>query len=114
MLKALNFPSGTANMEINMDTNSALIFVIYFLVVFAGAYSTPMLHKIRRTSLRQERKLDAILKHLNLDWQSECDPKVLELIRAGTKIEAVKAYKESSGVEVKATPADWQRYGRLE
>ena len=88
-----------------MDTNSALIFVIYFLVVFAGAYSTPMLHKIRRTSLRQERKLDAILKHLNLNWQSECDPKVLELIRTGTKIEAVKAYKESSGVTLKEAVA---------
>lgn len=56
---------------------------------------------LRRNLLRQERKLDAILNHLNLDWRSEVDPQVLELIKTGTRIEAVKAYKETTGVALK-------------
>jgi ribosomal protein L7/L12 len=51
--------------------------------------------------LRQERKLDAILQHLNIDWRSDVDPQLLKLIERGTRIEAVKAYKELNDVTLR-------------
>lgn len=80
-----------------IDTNSAMIIVIYGFLIYAAINSNTHFNQLRRRSLAQDRKLDAILKHLNVDWLADVDPKVLELIRAGRKIEAVKAYKEATG-----------------
>ena len=49
---------------------------------------------------RIEAKLDAILKHLNIEWTS-ADPQVAELAAAGKKIEAIKLHREKTGVGLK-------------
>jgi ribosomal protein L7/L12 len=50
---------------------------------------------------RIERKLDAIVDHLGIDFQERVDPKVLELARAGKKIEAIKLYRRQSDAGLK-------------
>ncbi|GIW91943.1 MAG: hypothetical protein KatS3mg109_2375 [Pirellulaceae bacterium] len=84
-----------------MDTNSVLMLLVYVFLIVSIVIHNRNFATIRRKLLRQERKLDAILKHLDIDWQSEVDPEVLELIRQGRKIEAVKAYNQSTGVALK-------------
>lgn len=49
---------------------------------------------------RLERKTDFILKALKLDYQDEPDnsmPEVSALLKAGKRIEAIKAYRQRTG-----------------
>lgn len=50
---------------------------------------------------RLERKVDLILKHLGLDPNQDVDPQVMELVKAGQKIEAIKLYREQTGAGLK-------------
>jgi ribosomal protein L7/L12 len=49
---------------------------------------------------RLQRKVDLILTHLGLDPDQGVDEKIMELVKAGKKIEAVKLYREQTGVEL--------------
>ena len=51
---------------------------------------------------RVERKLDAIAKYLEIDFTAGVDQQVVELAHAGKKIEAIKLYREKTGVGLKA------------
>lgn len=70
----------------------------------SASQSTDALH---RQLLRIERKLDAILEHLGLDLpdQASDGPGFMDEVRAlannGRKIEAIKLYRESTGVGLK-------------
>jgi ribosomal protein L7/L12 len=50
---------------------------------------------------RLERKLDVILKQLGIDPAADVNPRVLELVRSGQKIEAIKLYRSETGVGLK-------------
>ncbi len=50
---------------------------------------------------RLERKVDLILKHLGIDPNQGVDEKVMELMKAGRKIEAIKLYREQTGAGLK-------------
>ncbi len=50
---------------------------------------------------RLDRKVDAIVEHLGIKVVDDADPKVLELLIAGKKIEAIKLYREQSGADLK-------------
>lgn len=50
---------------------------------------------------RLERKVDLILKHLGLDANQDVNSQVKELILAGQKIQAIKLYREQTGVGLK-------------
>lgn len=50
---------------------------------------------------RVERKLDTIINHMGIVINSGVDPQLLELVREGKKIEAIKLYRESTGVGLK-------------
>jgi len=50
---------------------------------------------------RLERKVDLILKHLGIDPNQGVDEKIMELMKAGQKIEAIKLYREQTGVGLK-------------
>lgn len=84
-----------------MDTNPGLVFLLYVFVIISIVLANREFTALRRKLLRQERQLDAILKQLNVDWQSEVDSEVLRLIRTGAKLDAVNAYEESIGVKLK-------------
>ena len=50
---------------------------------------------------RLERKLDLILNHLGIDPSHGVDDQILELMKSGQKIQAIKLYREQSGVGLK-------------
>ena len=52
---------------------------------------------------RLEAKLDALLKHegIRFDPFSDCPPAVVDALRRGRKIDAVKAYREATGAGLK-------------
>ncbi|MEU6140230.1 ribosomal protein L7/L12 [Streptomyces sp. NPDC047081] len=50
---------------------------------------------------RVERKLDLILGHLGLREDEPWSAEVADLVRAGKKIEAIKMYREATGVGLK-------------
>jgi hypothetical protein len=53
------------------------------------------------SSKRLERKVDLILKHLGLDPYQDVNPQVIELLKSGQKIQAIKLYREQTGAGLK-------------
>jgi ribosomal protein L7/L12 len=51
---------------------------------------------------RIERKLDLILEHLQVPYQEAGMKHVEKLVQQGLKIEAIRAYREETGVSLKA------------
>ena len=51
--------------------------------------------------LRLERKIDLILEHLGLDLNQGVREKIMELMKADKKIEAIKIYREQTGAGLK-------------
>ena len=55
-----------------------------------------------RDNRRIERKLDLILKHLEIEEvDAEVDERIRALLKSGDKIEAVKLYRDLTGVGLK-------------
>ena len=50
---------------------------------------------------RRERKLDLILTPLGLAPKEDANLQIVELMKAGRKIEAIKLYREQTGVGLK-------------
>ena len=50
---------------------------------------------------RLERKVDLILKHLGIDPKQGVDEKIMELMKAGQKIQAIKLYRQQTGAGLK-------------
>ena len=46
---------------------------------------------------RLERRVELILKHLALDPDKDVNPQVLELMKTGNKIQAIKLHREQTG-----------------
>jgi ribosomal protein L7/L12 len=82
-----------------MDTTLWLI-VVLVLVVLAASRTGARENNAGRFG-RLERKLDLILTHLGLDPKEDANLQIVELMKAGRKIEAIKLYREQSGVGLK-------------
>jgi ribosomal protein L7/L12 len=54
--------------------------------------------RIKDQLARLEKKTDFLLKHAGLDLDALAGKEIAELLRAGKKIEAIKAYRELTGV----------------
>ncbi len=72
-----------------------------FVVVLGSSWAGAGSNNGRRLG-RLERKVDLILKHLGLDPNQGVNVEVLELMKAGQKIQAIKLYREQTGVGLKA------------
>jgi len=70
-------------------------FVMVLLSMFRNSSS------VANGNSRLERKVDLILKHLGIDPNQGVDEKIMELMKAGQKIEAIKLYREQTGVGLK-------------
>ncbi len=55
----------------------------------------------RRRLVRIERKVDLIVAHLGLDPNQGVNPEVMERVKAGRKIEAIKLYRAQTGAGLK-------------
>lgn len=80
-----------------MDSYWFLCFIPLAYIIFSRTGSQAVDLRLQRV----ERKLDAIISHLGVVMNPGVDPQLLELVRAGKKIEAIKFYRESSGVGLK-------------
>ena len=79
-----------------MDATFWVVLVLSILLM--AHYLSP---KARGSNSNLERKVDLILKHLGIDPYQGVDEKIVELMRAGQKIEAIKLYREQTGVGLK-------------
>jgi hypothetical protein len=83
-----------------MDTNSYLILGLCALVLLnallrrAGDSSYLYLARI-------ERKLDLLLEKFEINPTAEVDPDIVALARSGNKIEAIRRYRQMTGVGLK-------------
>ena len=84
-----------------MDATFWLVLGILMVVVgsswSAGTGGSNSGRRLRRI----ERKVDLILKHLGLDLDQDVSPQVMELVKAGQKIQAIKLYREQTGAGLK-------------
>jgi len=72
--------------------------MLTFLILMCWPWPKDNGAKLRQR--RIEAKLDAILKHLNIEAPS-ADAEVAKLAAAGKKIEAIKLHREITGVGLK-------------
>jgi hypothetical protein len=72
--------------------------VLVFGLLLMAYFLSP---KAEGNNRRLERKVDLILKHLGIDPNQGVDEKIMELVNAGRKIEAIKLYREQTGVGLK-------------
>jgi ribosomal protein L7/L12 len=83
------------------------ILVLAVLALFKGSGSdTARLRSI-------ERKLDLTLKQLGVDPNEGFDEQIKQLVQSGRKIEAIKLYRQQTGVGLKEAKENIERnYGR--
>jgi hypothetical protein len=102
-----------------MTEQTAFIFVAILCVILLNALLAARLLKIESRLAKlssMDAKLDLLLKHAGLEYDpyKGLPPAVLEAMRNGNKIEAIKRYREFAGVglkEAKDFIEDVQRRG---
>jgi hypothetical protein len=84
--------------EQSMDATFWLLLGTFAMVLLSMARNPS---SVANGNSRLERKVDLILKHLEIDPNQGVDEKIMELMKSGQKIEAIKLYREQSGVGLK-------------
>ncbi len=82
-----------------MDLDTGLLVAILAILVLSilfhgGAREPSRLHAI-------DRKLNLILANLGIDPNEGLDRQIVELMRSGQKIQAIKLYREQTGAGLK-------------
>ena len=93
-----------------MDQSSILLYAAFFVllavVIFRRLRAAQMQGNaadlVRRLK-RAEDKLDLLMKHAGITYDPHANvpPGVLEALRAGQKIEAIRQYRQATGVGLK-------------
>ncbi len=76
--------------------------------------TTRQLDDIRGHLTRLENKLDLVLQHLGIDWESgvaSLDRELLQLLRYGKKLKAIKLYREKTGTSLAEAKAHVDQLG---
>jgi len=84
--------------------DSSLVAIILGGGLVAAVFARIGALERRLRSLSQlDAKLDALLKHagLKFDPYGDVPPKVADALRRGEKIEAIKAYREATGADLR-------------
>ncbi|MFI2377102.1 hypothetical protein ACH5AO_18795 [Streptomyces sp. NPDC018964] len=58
------------------------------------------LSRVDRRAARVERKLDTVMRHLGLQEEIPGREEILDLVRRGKKIQAIKLYRETTGADL--------------
>jgi ribosomal protein L7/L12 len=75
--------------------------VVLVGIAMAGSAMERKLGRVDRRLARTERKLDAILDHLGIVVSDPKLDQVNSFLLQGKKIQAIKAYRESTGADLK-------------
>jgi ribosomal protein L7/L12 len=102
----------------DMSVEIASVVMIVALVCLAVASHRPRadIQKQVRALLRIEAKLDLLLKHASIKYDPDGNlpPEVVDAVRSGEKILAIKRYRQATGVglkEAKDVIEEYQRRG---
>ncbi len=82
-----------------MDATFWLVAAIFVLVL--ESLTTAARTSSDRRLVRLERKVDLIVTHLGLDPNQGVNPEVMDLMKSGNKIQAIKLYRQQTGVGLK-------------
>ena len=82
-----------------MDATFWLVLVLLLCVL--GSSASGMRRNDAWRLGRLERKIDLILTHLGLDPNHGVDAEIAAQMKAGNKIQAIRLYREKSGVGLK-------------
>lgn len=84
-----------------------VLLCLYVVLLILASVTITRRSRYRRNQkallLNMDRKLDALLKHANIEYKpfGNVPPQVVEAIRKGNKVTAVKLYKEATGLPLK-------------
>ncbi|GAA2274531.1 hypothetical protein GCM10010415_47360 [Streptomyces atrovirens] len=70
------------------------------VVILGVASIRNHLSRADRRAARVERKLDAVMEHLGLREEIPGRDEILDLVRRGKKIQAIKLYRENTGADL--------------
>jgi len=87
------------------------LFVLAAIVIASFAGLESKLVRTDRRIARVERKLDLVLDHLGLHEDEPSLPQVAALLRDGKKIQAIKAYREATGADLREAKEAVERMG---
>ncbi|KOT30766.1 hypothetical protein ADK41_31685 [Streptomyces caelestis] len=80
-----------------MDT--AILFLT--CVVILGVMTIQgHLSRVDRRAARVERKLDAVIRHLDIHEEVPGRDEILALVRRGKRVQAIKLYRETTGADL--------------
>jgi ribosomal L7/L12-like protein len=82
-----------------MDVTFWLVLAL-FIVVLGSSWTSTGSNNARLLG-RLDRKVDLILKHLGIDPNQEVNLEIMELMKAGQKIQAIKLYRQQTGAGLK-------------
>ncbi len=82
-----------------MDATFWLVAAIFVLVL--GSLATASRTSGDWRLVRLERKVDLILTHLGLDPNQGVNSEVMDLMKSGNKIQAIKLHRQQTGVGLK-------------
>ena len=79
-----------------------LLAIVIFRRLMAGQRQGSV-NDLKKRQLRLEAKVDMLLKHAGLTYDPHANvpADVLDALRAGQKIEAIKRYRQATGVDLK-------------
>jgi hypothetical protein len=85
-----------------IDASLVPILVLWGLVAAVFVRIGTLEYRLRRLS-QLDGKLDALLKHagIRFDAYSDVPPKVADAVRHDRKIDAIKAYREATGADLR-------------
>ncbi|WP_371102929.1 hypothetical protein [Streptomyces sp. PU_AKi4] len=70
------------------------------VVILGVASIQSHLSRVDRRAARVERKLDAVMRHLDLHEEIQGRDEILDLVRQGKKVQAIKRYRENTGADL--------------
>jgi hypothetical protein len=79
-----------------MDATFWLVLAL-FITTFWSSFRADTTQRLRRL----ERRVDLILKHLGVNPDQGVHAEIMELLKAGKKIQAIKVYREQTGCGLK-------------
>jgi hypothetical protein len=98
-------PGSTIEKERAMD-NLTFLFTLMTFGLVCGLYSRNIDRQTRSAISRLEAKLDLLLKNAGLnhdDPYADLPPGVVDALREGNKIEAIKRYRQATGEDLKTS-----------
>lgn len=89
-----------------------VILVLMFLVFTGGSAYAALRPRDRARLFRLERKLDAVIKHLNIDVSQldEISDQAKKLADQGDKIQAIKVHREQTGLSLRDAKDEVEAY----